>query len=235
MPSSYRYEPGPDGKLHAVAVPVVGQLHTPEGRPTPVKLDAAGNRVVETEKQLSILMQVDPPDNRPTLEKAFQLATVQKQIAKLAGAPAPGDQLLADMQAMGTVDDAVTAVATDVQGNVIPPTQEQYDQRVSAAARIANSLGMQLVMVNDDPVLRVPPHLEVRAGGIPYLAGSLEAIESRLAIDARQRAARDRAVKLIEDQAAERARVQAEAVAASPAARLARLEAKLAAAGLAAD
>lgn len=81
MPSSYTYTVGPDGRLHAVAVPVTGVLHTPEGRPTPVKVDAAGNRIVDSEAQLSVLAQVDPPDYRPTQEQAYVLATIGAQIA----------------------------------------------------------------------------------------------------------------------------------------------------------
>lgn len=113
-----------------------------------------------------------------------------------------------------------------------PRTEAERDERVSAAAQLAAALGMELVMVRDDPVMKVPSHLEVRQFGFCYAAGPLEVIESRLAIDARQRAARDRAVALVEAQAAQRARAQAEAVASSPAARLARLEAKLTAAGI---
>lgn len=236
MPASYTYAVGPDGKMRAQAVPVAGQLHTPEGRPTPIKIDAAGNRIADTEAQLKILTAIDPPDYRLPPEKAYVLAVVNAQLAQQDAAPGTAaDALLDDMRAMGAVDDAVSTVITDAKGDVVPPTPAEHAARVAAAARLAASLGLQLVQVADDPLLKVPPHLEIRQCGYCYAAGDLATIESRLAIDAKQRAARDRAVALASEKAAQRARAQAEAIASSPAARLARLEAKLAAAGLAVD
>lgn len=219
--TAYTYVTRPDGKLHAEAVPVTGLLHTPEGRPTPVKVDAQGNYHASTPEQLLVLAQLQDAPARPSAELAYQLATVNAQLATADVTPATdADALLSDMQALGIVNDAVTTPAAP------PQTQAESEQRTAAAARLAAALGMQLVMVRDDPTLKVPAHMEIRAGGCTYAAGPLETIEARLTIDARQRAARDRAVALIEAKAAERARVQAEAIARSPAARLARLEAQ---------
>jgi hypothetical protein len=127
------------------------------------------------------------------------------------------------MQAQGATDDAV------ITPGQAPRSAAEREERTAAAARLAAALGMQLVMVRDDPVLKVPAHLEVRQAGYCYAAGALESIEPRLEIDRKQRAARDRAVAMAEAAAAKRARIQAEAVAASPAAQLAALKAEVAA------
>jgi len=113
-----------------------------------------------------------------------------------------------------------------------PRTKAEHDQRAGAAAQLAESLGLALVWVRDDPAMKVPAHLELRQGGMPYMAGDLTALESALHAMARERARRDEVIGAWEAEQQRKRRETAEAIAATPAARLARLEAALADRGI---
>jgi hypothetical protein len=75
--------PDGNGGVKAEAVPVTGVLHTPEGRPTPIRIDAAGNYIASTPEQLLILSQLqgEGPE-RPSMDKVFVQASIAAQLAK---------------------------------------------------------------------------------------------------------------------------------------------------------
>ena len=115
-----------------------------------------------------------------------------------------------------------------------PKTREEWQQRTEAAARLAASLGLQLVWVPVTDVFGNPPHLELRQPGNPFglQAGDLTSLEVSLHGVARERAKRDAQIAAWDADRERKRRETAEAVAATPAARLARLEAALSAQGI---
>lgn len=141
-----------------------------------------------------------------------------------------------DPTAPGWLDN--TRAAAEAEAGIVettaPKTQAEWQQRADDAARLAQQLGLQLVLVPYDPVMGVPKHLELRQPGNPFgaQAGELTSLEVSLRNLARERQKRDSQIALWNADRERKQRETAEAIAASPAARLARLEAKLTAAGI---
>lgn len=215
--TSYRYVPDGNGGWQAVAMagPAEGDPRFP---------DAPGGPL-------------------PSPERLLQMQAVNDQLAKQDAGPATDtDRFLSDLHTIGDLAKATVHVADP------PQTPAERDTRVIAARQLAASLGYDLRTV---PKLSGEQVFDVLTGkpsgyaseiftlmdafGRCFPVGPLQAIESELTVKARERAARERAEAKAAERNAERARIQAQALANSPAARLARLEAKLAAAGLPVD
>lgn len=213
----------------------------PDGRPSSVQVkvvaDATGGvtlvpLAITTPQQAAEWDQIQAAAPLTATERLTQLNAAAARPVTPAEAEADatfGGSLLDGLRAAAAAESATVPAAPP------PRSQAEHDQRATALAAVAARLDLQLVMVRDDPVMKVPAHLEVRQSGYTYAAGDLPALEVMLHGMARERARRDEQIALWEAHRAQQAAEQAERIANLPANRLARLEAALAAQGITVD
>jgi hypothetical protein len=209
----------PDGSKSSVQMKVGA-----DGQPVPVAVKSA--------QQLAdwdAIQAAKPPS--PSEFDAHQMAFLARPLVSADAAH--------DASAPGWLD--TEWAKADAEAGVVetpaPKTPAEWQQRADAAATLAASLGLQLVLVRDDPVMGVPEHLELRQPGNPFgaQAGDLTSLEVSLRNLARERAKRDEQIRQWREHTERQQRETAERIAATPAARLARLEAALAAQGISID
>lgn len=122
---------------------------------------------------------------------------------------------------------AAVQAATEAE-EIQPRTPAEWRQRADAAAKVAASLGLQLVYIPVEDALGNPPHLEVRVPGVPHgmQPGDLVSTEKYLAALARERALTEQKLKLHREYLAQIERERQEAIYNSPENRMSRLEAQ---------
>jgi hypothetical protein len=214
------------------APPPVRFYQLPDGTDSKVQVGADGRPVeVKTPEQFQQWQQIQAAAPPSPSQADAQMAVKMAKPLSGAGAEAgnaSGTSLLRDLRSVAAAMDAVE-VTTALSA---PRSQADHDQRANAAAQLAASLGLAVVMVRDDEVMKVPAHLELRQAGNPYMAGDLVTIETVLRNMARERAKRDQQLADWNAHRVRLARERAEAIAALPENRLSRLEARIAAAGI---
>jgi hypothetical protein len=239
--TAYTFVPDGSGGLKPVAQMQAKVLRRPDGTPTSVRIDANGSPVLTPDAAGNpdasaaewFAVQNKVPGPLPTPERLLQQQAVADQLAAHDAGPATAaDRFLGDLQSIGAAHNAKVDIPDP------PRTLAERDERVIAARTLAARLGYDLRTVprfSSKPftTLTGQPGVSgeilalVDCFGQVYSLGPLPDIESRLTIDARERAVRDRAEAAVQEANAKRARVQAEAVANSPAAQLAALRAEL--------
>jgi hypothetical protein len=204
---------------------------TPSHVQIKIVTDATGE-ITKVPAEITTPQQAQEWDAIQAAAKPDQSAILAKMMARAAkplfDAESEQDHATGVNQLDEVRANAVALAATSITVELSKPvTKAEHDQRVSAAVALATSLGLQLVQVVDDPVAKVPAHLELRQSGNPYMAGDLVMLERVLADMTRDREVRDAQIELFHQHQLRIARERAEAIAASPAGQLAALKAKL--------
>lgn len=200
-----------------------------------VQMDASGNPVaVATAEQFADWDKIQAARPLTMTEHETKLnAAAARPVTPATAEPdaaTVGGKRLNDDRAKASL---LAGTFTDLDLAPPPVGPAEYEQRANAAAQLAASLGLSLVMV---PAANgALAHLELRQSGNPYAAGDLVTLERQLSVLARERAENDRQIQLWRAHREQLAAEQAERIANLPENRLARLEAALAAQGITVD
>lgn len=215
-PQPVRFFLLPDGKPSTIQMKVGA-----DGQPAPV--------AVQTPQQLAEWDQIQAA--RPLGNAELDAATMKSLVRPLFDAKADHDVGAPDRLDKRRFEAKATGATRETPA---PRTKQEWQQRADDAAKLAASLGLQLVLVRDDPVMGVPRHLELRQPGNPfgYQGGDLTSLEVSLRNLAEERAKREQQIAAFHANQQQRAREAAERIAAQPEHQIAVLKAKLAEQGI---